>query len=208
MTIPWSHHRKTRKDFLIDILLEIPSLYEDIDNTILTQPSQRHNIQKRVSAVIGRLATWNSKFGVTLSSSVQDWRFPVSMSTDRIADAHIMTLYWATSLLAYSLYRDFSEEPDGVSIDADDCCRSIIHCIPVFLHPSTGAFRQHLVPFPLMAAALYLKAFQPPKLPTERDYLLSLCENSVFAPMHQFMSSLRPRILIGLKDNPYISSGV
>jgi hypothetical protein len=204
MTIPWRHHPKTRKDLLVDILVEVPSLYEDVDRislqTVETQQVYRQDIHARVSAVIERLEDWNSKFGVASSCAGQDWRFPASMPTDKIADTHIMTLYWACSLVVYGVHRQVTDESDIISVNPEDCCRSIIHCIPLFLHPSTGAFRQHLVPFPLMAAARYLISVQTPELQAERDYVQSLCENSGFAPIHQFISSLQPRILTSLKQ--------
>lgn len=205
MTDPWIHHPKTRKDLLVDILLEIPSLYEGIDNMNLQPDSpakfrQRFNLQAMVFTVIKRLDNWSSRFAVTLACIGPKWQFPSNMATDEIADAHIMTLYWASSIIAYGVCRAISNgECDAVGVNPDNCCRSIIRCIPSFLHPSTGVFRQHLVPFPLIVAARHLKSIQPPKLQEEGNYVRSLCENSEFTPMHQFMSSLQPQILSGLK---------
>lgn len=52
MTEPWSHHKKTRKDLLVVVLLETPSLYEGVDNMNLqpdkkTRSSQTRNLQKK-----------------------------------------------------------------------------------------------------------------------------------------------------------------
>lgn len=205
MTDPWIHHPKTRKDLLVDILLEIPSIYEGVDNMNLQPDSpaklrQRFNLQEMVFTVIERLYNWRSNFAVAVACIGPKWQFPSNMATNEIADAHIMTLYWASSIIAYGVYRTISDgEFDAVSADSDDCCRSIIRCIPSFLHPSTGVFRQHLVPFPLIVAARHLKSIQPPKLQEESDYVRSLCENPQFTPMHQFMSSIQPQILISLK---------
>ncbi|CRL18413.1 unnamed protein product [Penicillium camemberti] len=205
MTDPWTHHPKTRKDLLVDILLEIPSIYEGVDNMNLQPDSpaklrQRFNLQEMVFTVIERLNNWRSNFAVAVACIGPNWQFPSNMATNEIADAHIMTLYWASSIIAYGVCRAISDgEFDAVGIDPDDCCRSIIRCIPSFLHPSTGVFRQHLVPFPLIVAARHLKSIQPPKLQEESDYVRSLCENPQFTPMHQFMSSIQPHILSGLK---------
>ncbi|CAI7567256.1 unnamed protein product [Penicillium glandicola] len=205
MTDPWIHHPKTRKDLLIDILLEVPSLFEDIDNMNL-QPDcpaklrQRFNLQETTFNVIEKLDNWRLNFAVTVACVGPKWQFPNNMTTTDIADAHIMTLYWASSILAYGVFHTISDgECDAVGVDPDDCCRSIIRCVPSFLHPSTGAFRQHLVPFPLIVAALHLKSIEPTKLQEESDYVRSLCENSKFTSMHQFISSMQPHILSGLK---------
>lgn len=205
MTDPWIHHPKTRKDLLVDILLKIPSLYEGIDNMNIQPDSpaklrQRFNLLEITFTVLEELADWRSKFAVKLACIGPKWQFPSNIATNEIADAHIMTLYWTSSLIAYSIRRALSDgECDAVGVDPDDCCRNIIRCIPSFLHPSTGVFRQHLVPFPLIIAARHLKSIQPPKLQEESDYVRSLCENSEFTPMHQFMSSMQPQILSGLK---------
>lgn len=205
MTDPWIHHPKTRKDLLVDILLKIPSLYEGIDNMNIQPDSpaklrQRFNLLEITFTVLEELADWRSKFAVKLACIGPKWQFPSNITTNEIADAHIMTLYWTSSLIAYSIHRALSDgECDAVGVDPDDCCRNIIRCIPSFLHPSTGVFRQHLVPFPLIIAARRLKSIQPPKLQEESDYVRSLCENSEFTPMHQFMSSMQPQILSGLK---------
>lgn len=205
MTDPWIHHPKTRKDLLVDILLEIPSIYEGVDNMNLQPDSsaklrQRFHLQEMVFTVIERLYNWRSNFAVAVACIGPKWQFPSNMATNEIADAHIMTLYWASIIIAYGVRRAISNgECDAVGADSDDCCRSIIRCIPSFLHPSTGVFRQHLVPFPLIVAARHLKSIQPPKLQEESDYVRSLCENPQFTPMHQFMSSIQPQILSGLK---------
>ncbi|CAI7639124.1 unnamed protein product [Penicillium crustosum] len=205
MTDPWTHHPKTRKDLLVDILLEIPSIYEGVDNMNLLPDSpaklrQRFDLQEMVFTIIERLQNWRSNFAVAVASIGPKWQFPRNMATNEIANAHIMTLYWASSIIAYGICHTISDgEFDAVCLDPDGCCRSIIRCIPSFLHPSTGVFRQHLVPFPLIVAARHLKSVQPQKLQEESDYVRSLCENPQFTPMHQFISSIQPRILSVLK---------
>lgn len=199
MTEPWSHHPKTRKDLLVDILLKIPALYEVIDNMNLaanheTKLSLRRNLQEMVYSIMKMLADWESRYAVTVECAGSDWRSPSRITTDKIANAHVMTLYWASNILVGHVSRIISDEAKVIASDLDDCCRSIIHCVPLFLHPFTGVFRQHLVPFPLMTAARHLASVSPSKLQLECNYLLSLCKDSGFAPMRRFMSSLRPQI--------------
>lgn len=199
MTDPWSHHTKTRKDLLVDVLLEIPSLYEALDNMNLqpdkmTKLKHRRNLQTMVSVVMKRLHLWKLRHAVTVACSEPDWRFPSSIATGTIADAHVMTLYWASCIHTYHIYRIVSDgECEVVEFDPDDCCCNIIHCVPLFLHPSTGIFRQHLIPYPLITAARHLRFVQSPELQVERDFLQSLREKPEFSAMFQFMSSLQSK---------------
>lgn len=154
----------------------------------------RRNLQGEVYCITKTLADWESKYAVTVECAGSDWRSPSRITTEKIANAHVMTLYWASNILVGHVSRIISDEAKVIASDLDDCCRSIIHCVPLFLHPFTGVFRQHLVPFPLMTAARHLASINPSKLQLERNYLLSLCKDSGFAPMRQFMSSLQPQI--------------
>ncbi|KAJ5272664.1 hypothetical protein N7478_007789 [Penicillium angulare] len=203
LTDPWTHHPKTRKDMLVDILLEIPSLYENVDNMNLLpdgkiKSSHRHNIQKMNYVIMTRLENWNTRYAATLPTTYSGphWQTLSSVETNSIADAHVMAIYWASSIHAYHIYRTVSDgECDFIGLDPDDCCRSIIRCVPLFLHPSTGIFRQHLIPFPLMTADRHLNSVQSTKLQAERDYLQALRESPKFAAMHQFISSMQSQIV-------------
>jgi hypothetical protein len=109
-----------------------------------------------------------------------------------------MTFYWATLMIAHNSYQRISNElPLDLDIDVDDCCCKIIHCVPLFVHPSTGIFRQHLMPFPAMTAIRHLNSTQPPLLQPERDYLLSISELPEFVGMRKFMLSLEPQLFVG-----------
>lgn len=95
-----------------------------------------------------------------------------------------MTLYWASSIHSYHLYRTVSDgECEVAGVDPEDRRRSIICCVPLFLHLSTGIFRLHLIPFPLITASRQLKSVQLPKLQVERDYLQSLRETPELTTM-------------------------
>ncbi|KAJ5373090.1 hypothetical protein N7517_005096 [Penicillium concentricum] len=107
MTDPWIHHPKTRKDLLVDILLELPSIYEGIDNMNI-QPDSPAKLRQRLIlkemgfAVMEKLYHWSSKFAITVACIGPKWQLPINMTTDEIADTHIMTIYWASSIIAYS----------------------------------------------------------------------------------------------------------
>ncbi|KAJ5152792.1 uncharacterized protein N7482_009270 [Penicillium canariense] len=203
MNDPWEHHAKTPKDLLVDIMLDLPSLYQGIDEMKDRDRSitgLREELQQLASKTTGRLLQWGSEFATAVVSPRSDWQVPSNLTTDNIASAHLMTLYWASLMIAQNVYHIvFDEESDVVGIDLNDCCRNIIRCIPLFLHQSTGIFRQHLMPFPAMTAIRHLKSTRPPILKPEREFVLSLSENTEFAGMRQFMLSVQPQLLTGLE---------
>ena len=205
MTEPWSHHSKTRKDLLIDIMLEIPNLYEVFDSMERQidpkiRSIYRRNLQSKLACALDNLKTWKLN-GITSVGTLpgSNWQVPGKVTSDEIAEAHVLTLYWATSILLWGICQKApNSDWETTLLDVDDHCRSIIHHIPLFLHPSTGMFRQHLVPFPLMVAIQHPSLIQKPEFQLERDYLLSLRENPGLGMMWQFIASLRPQILADL----------
>jgi hypothetical protein len=205
MSDPWKYHAKTAKDLLVDIILEIPSLYEGIDQLESKEhlnSNLRQELQQAAYFTITRLNRWAAKFAISLETSRPEWQSPPSFTNDQIAGIHLMTFYWATLMIAHDLYQRVSNESSiNFGIDVDDCCRKIIRCIPLFLHPSTGIFRQHLMPFPAMTAIRHLNSTQPPILKPERDYLLSISEFPEFAGIRKFMLSLDPQISGGFRGS-------
>lgn len=201
MKAPWKLHDKTPKDLLVDILLEIPSLYEGIDEL---EGKERFNLvfrqelQEAARGAITRLLQWAAKFGISVDLSRPDWQSPRSFTNDEIANVHLMSFYWATLMIAHHSYRMISnEEPNTLGIDVDNFCRKIIRCIALFVHPSTGIFRQHLMPFPAMTAIRHLNSAHPLTLKPEREYLLSISTMPEFAGMRKFMTSLHPELFVG-----------
>ncbi|KAJ5377961.1 uncharacterized protein N7496_005370 [Penicillium cataractarum] len=201
---PWEIHPKTVKDMLVDIILEVPSLYEGIDEMESNQrfdSNSRQPLQQSAYATIVRLLQWGEKFAIQGVSLRPNWQHHPGFTTEEIVGVHLMTFYWATLMLAHGAYLTISNgEPHGLDIDADDCCRKIIHCIPLFLHPSTGIFRQHLMPFPAMTAIRHLNLTHPSVLRPEREYLLSISETPQLAGMRKFMTSLHPQLFTDAED--------
>lgn len=201
---PWEVHPKTVKDLLVDIILEVPWLYEGIDEMESNQhfdSNSRQTLQQAAYSTIVRLLQWGERFAIQVVSSRPDWQHPSGFTTEEITGVYLMTFYWATLMLAHDVYLTISNgEPHGLDIDADDCCRRVIHCIPLFLHPSTGIFRQHLMPFPAMTAIRRLNSTKPSLLRQEREYLLSISETPQLAGMRKFMTSLQPQLFTAAED--------
>ncbi|OOQ81906.1 hypothetical protein PEBR_41128 [Penicillium brasilianum] len=201
---PWEYHPKTSKDMLVDIILEVPSLYEGIDGLETKErfdSNSRQALQQAAYTTIDRLLQWGNRFACQVVSSQPDWQRLSRFTTEELTGVHLMTFYWATLIIAHDAYQKISNgEPHDLDIDTDDCCCKIIHCIPLFLHPSTGIFRQHLMPFPAVTAIRHLDSTQPSLLRPEREYIASISGAPELAGMRKFMSSLQPHLFTGVED--------
>lgn len=197
MTVPWAHFAKTPKDLLIDILLEFPGLYAALDELTANaniQPRKHEIIHLRsmVLQISHKLDSWKVRYGSSTLSPREGWQLPRSTGTSGISVAHVMTIYWAICILAFDAFRSIPDtDGSAIGIDPKECCRNIIHCMPLFFHLATGIFRQHLVPFPLMTAMKYLTTSEKIGLEEEIEYLVQLSKRVEFAPMRHFISSLR-----------------
>ncbi|KAJ6007292.1 hypothetical protein N7540_011268 [Penicillium herquei] len=197
MCDPWAYHKKTPKDLLVDILFEFGSMYADIDSRRSSLNSEtKAKLQARleicIKMVIKNLTLWDERFNDEVFLFEKDWESPRNLPVKDITAAHVMTLYWAICILAYEINRTiFGEAPKGLDIHPRDCCQRIIRCIPKFLHPSTGTFRQHLIPFPLMTAMGYLISTETSGLVEETKYILSISQKPEVASVFHFMASIR-----------------
>ncbi|KAJ5737865.1 uncharacterized protein N7483_002990 [Penicillium malachiteum] len=197
MCDPWTHHKKTPKDLLVDILFEFGSIYAEIDSRILsanleTKAKSQAYLEICMKMVIKNLSLWNERFRDDVCIFEKDWESPKNLPVKEITAAHVMTLYWAICILAHDANRTiFGGGPTGLEIHPRDCCQGIIRCIPKFLHSSTGTFRQHLIPFPLMTAMSYLIATETDGLAEETKYVLSISQAPELASVFHFMASLK-----------------
>ncbi|KAJ5692002.1 hypothetical protein N7462_001425 [Penicillium macrosclerotiorum] len=202
MTAPWRYHKKTSKDYILDVLLEIPSLYQKID-ALNSKDSEAdvtlQQLKQTSSEIMQKLQRWDSKFSIPVSRRA-DWQHPDSVTTDEIVNAHIMTQFWAISMIAHDAYLQVpTNSPDDLDVDLDYCCANIVHCIPLFMHSSTGIFRQHLMPFPAARAIFHLSSTPSERLNIERAYIASICDSPVFATTRHLLSSINPSIFDDLK---------
>lgn len=197
MTVPWAHFAKTPKDLLIDILLEFPSLFVEVDdlNADANIESRKHKIlhlRSMVLQISHKLDSWKTRYGSSNLTPREGWQLPRSTGTCGISVAHVMTIYWAICIRAFDAFQSIpGADGSAIEIDPKECCRNIIHCMPLFFHPATGIFRQHLVPFPLMTAMKYLTTSEKIGLEEEIEYLVQLSKSVEFAPMRHFISSLK-----------------
>ncbi|CAI7647422.1 unnamed protein product [Penicillium pancosmium] len=194
MTIPWTHHPKTPKDLLIDIAVELPGLCEGIDDLTLLGNSAaasklRALLRSRSFEMIAKLAIWEATLSKPTILLDPDEPRPETISSQELANSHLMTFFWGISLNVYGQILPILDGATEASqLNPDACCRNIIRSLPLLLHPSVGTFRQHLVPFPVIACCAYLAACKSPSMQPERKLLVSFFQRREFAAMRPFMS--------------------
>jgi len=93
-----------------------------------------------------------------------------------LGPAHVMTLYWATCVILYSVMRvavsPHIQLPERANIKT--YCQQIIRTVPIFFHPVVGTFRAHLATFPMVVAMTHLHVFGPEERIVEQR-LLQAC---------------------------------
>lgn len=218
-TLPWAQHDKTPRDHLVDILLDIPTLFEAIDiMTSNNSPPQKENLRRQVWRGYLRLdqllVDWHTNCAPPEAMSpwhLDGVNIPQSITPDDLVGAHLMTLYWSTCILLYGFVRDVLLLPsktggspplpspgsaDDASTDEKNpstSCRNLIRTLPLFFHPDAGTFRVHLATFPMSVASVHLNlAAGPREMLEERETFEWCLRKPDCATIRKFMASMRP----------------
>lgn len=200
MTVPWSNHPKTPKDLLIDIAIELPGLCEGIDTLRLLGSSAAASklevsLRRRAFEMIAKIATWDTTLSKPTILLDPDEPLPDTISSQDLANSHLMTFFWGISLNVYGQIHSILDEATETSqLNPDTCCRNIIRSLPLLLHPSVGTFRQHLVPFPVISCCAYLAGCRSPSMQPEQKLLVSFFQRPEFVAMRPFMTSMNSQI--------------
>jgi hypothetical protein len=201
-TLPWRNHPKSLKDRLIDILVDMPTLREDLDTlNCCDDPSQRASLRKKLIEDCWRhdkrLAEWYKTMPPASEDSFRVRDANESLKPEDLAEAHITTLYWSICLI---LYREIpgiigSDVVLPDRMNARAYCRKIIKTLPIFLHPSVGTFRTHILTFPMHLALRYIQDFVPKEeMVEERELLASYLERPEITSIGKFMGSLGTKV--------------
>jgi hypothetical protein len=195
--IPWSHIKKTPRDRLLDVLVEIPTLMEESD--ILNsydEPGKKDHHRKKL---IGKcwfydkqLREWYKK--VSPDNVLRPFNTEESTLIDPmdLASAYLMTLYWTTCILLYDVMHAIvcpsTQLPERASIKP--YCQKIFRTVPIFFHPAVGTYRTHLATFPLSLAILHLSAFEPEERILEQRFLEEYFQRPEGMALGNFLRSL------------------
>jgi hypothetical protein len=203
--LPFSEIKKSPKDLLLDILVDVPTLFEAIDIiSHCEDPVQRANCLERLYleyvSLEKRLDQWHKMFSSVLirlerNIFVQDVVVP-----QILAAGHISTLYWATCIIVYGMVakplmlEGYGEKSfGGKYVDPGVFCQNILKVTPLFLHYSTGMFRVHLATPPLSIVMIYLCSLPPEEMKEDKAILSGYLKDPSCSTMRKFLASMNPQ---------------
>lgn len=213
-TIPWSNSQKSPKDYLLDILGDVPSLFEDMDKASSSRQEgldssntktkyQSHRLYDELLRIQTSLAQWNEDYSsclLTISDEQDDTGQDVVINPRSLATAHISTLYWSICIVLHGIMgkalaaatgrKESSSSNEKSLINLQVLCQQILKIIPVFLHPKTGIFRVHLATFPLSVVKMYLAMSPPKSMMEERALLTKHLQDPACSTMRKLMASM------------------
>lgn len=196
---------------LLDILVEIPGVFEDIDNCEgLDDREMRHEEYRRLVATCLSLHTelqiWYNalpperRYMDTQGLEAEDER-----AIEELPDMYMMLLYWATCLYLYNALRVHSGRrpanvppflPDGAK-DLGQYISNMSRILPFFFNPDAGKSNLLLAAFPLGTALQFMlllkgQAWDGDRLPEEdSSRLMLLFTRPEFKPVMDFLNSLQ-----------------
>lgn len=212
-TVPWTKHAKGTKDELLDILVEVPGFFEDIDNCeSLADPEMKHEEYWRLVATClslhAQLQAWydalppGQRFVDTSDLGIEDER-----AVEELPGMYTMLLYWATCLYLYNAMRVHSRRrPASVPSflpDIKDAANlgqyvsNMSRLLPFFFNPDAGKANLLLAAFPLGTALQFMLLLKGQgcggeMLPEEdSSRLLGLFKKPEFKPVMDFLNSLQ-----------------
>ncbi|CAH0002139.1 unnamed protein product [Clonostachys byssicola] len=158
-TVPWWRIRKTEKDKLIDIILEVPELLETLDHTTSTYDGEQHivNMQTLAARLLQceeHLKNWHEQASqhLMIGEEAQD--------ATGLAASHLMSIYWAYRVLIrgvlenYQFYQEIPASAVSLSEMRDNILRRTVR----FSSAKSGWFGKQIIGFPVGVAM----RFAPP----------------------------------------------
>ncbi|KAK3986946.1 hypothetical protein QBC44DRAFT_130383 [Cladorrhinum sp. PSN332] len=168
--IPWSQHKKTSIDLLLDIFVDVPGLLESLDMVeaayLANLPNCRElkaKLLEQCTTALQNLSSWFQH-----SAPSWDWNAHMNDTTPTTADitaAHNLCLFWAIELKVRGIVIDASLLPHKAADAAVkqqqrrryytgllQQCEAIIQTAPIFFTPAAGIAGCQLAVFPLILA--------------------------------------------------------
>lgn len=210
-TVPWTKHAKGTKDELLDILVEVPGVFEDIDNCeSLADPELKQVEYRQLAATClslhAQLQAWydslppGQSYVDTSGLEIEDDR-----AIEELPGMYTMLLYWSTCLYLYNAMRVHSRRrpasvppflPEG-AVNLGQYVSSMSRLLPFFFNPNAGKANLLLAAFPLGTALQFMlllkgQACGGDMLPEEdSNRLLVLFNKPEFKPVMDFLNSLQ-----------------
>ncbi|KAH7018443.1 uncharacterized protein B0I36DRAFT_388652 [Microdochium trichocladiopsis] len=219
-TVPWLYYKKSPRDRILDILIDLPTMLEDLDSmksisSAMAQRKHREQIENLYRDADARLRAWEDEYGPQFPCR-RLTEIPDSITAEDLASAHLMTLYWVTCINVYAMVGDVLYPPPPPSAQEPrhggssemtgrlqgqnriaEFCSSIVHTCPVFCHPEAGIFRMQIAAVPLGCALLVLAKLPLDVLAAEREIIMSCLATPQCAPIRRFLARFMKDLRVG-----------
>jgi hypothetical protein len=192
--IPWRHTKKTPKDTLTDIVIEIPGVLEEIDRFQLSRCGQNSRaslhdpaIQARIQDLENELNGWYQQNNPIISSE------RLASDDISVAVAHVMSAYWATKLLLLGIRQvdKSARVTKSYETDLQEIRENIFLLLPQLVGPQSGLFGRHIAAYPAgILQRSYGSQAMCDTLDEDKKRLLLLFESSQTDIISSFMDSM------------------
>ncbi|KAJ0274988.1 hypothetical protein COL940_009045 [Colletotrichum noveboracense] len=151
----------------LDIFVDIPGILEDLDELRDCEPgiekeAKRSRLVNECWRIDRELTRWLDNMGPTEELKDLERRGVDNPTMCDVVITSIMTLFWTTSILAYSTLRlALGPKPDIELPERTNprvFCTKIANIVDVFFHPSAGTFGISSAPLPIGMALVYLNS--------------------------------------------------
>ncbi|KAJ0381864.1 hypothetical protein COL922a_013701 [Colletotrichum nupharicola] len=158
---------ESSKDALVDIFVDIPGILEDLDElrdceSGIEKEAKRSRLANECWRIDRELTRWLDNMGPTEELKDLERRVVDNPTMCDAVITSIMTLFWTTSILAYSTLRlALGPKPDIELPERTNprvFCTKIANIVDVFFHPNAGTFGISSAPLPIGMALVYLNS--------------------------------------------------
>ncbi|KAL1622150.1 hypothetical protein SLS54_005217 [Diplodia seriata] len=166
--VPWQAIPKTPKDALLDIMIDLPTLMESLDNFIEgdhdedTKEALRVRLIQECWDADRRLSEWVENMRLVVNLDLNELIYVERLGN--FAAAQLVNLYWACCIMLFSVLQSAnmsSAKPETLPLGTDPriYARKIARSASYFFGPDAGIFGTHAASFPIgMALTVLLKA--------------------------------------------------
>ncbi|KAL0261775.1 hypothetical protein SLS55_003207 [Diplodia seriata] len=166
--VPWQAIPKTPKDALLDIMIDLPTLMESLDNFVEgdhdedTKEALRARLIQECWDADRRLSEWVENMRLVVNLDLNELIYVKRLGN--FAAAQLVNLYWAACIMLFSVLQSanmssFQPETLPPRTDPRIYARKIARSASYFFGPDAGIFGTHAASFPIgMALTVLLKA--------------------------------------------------
>ncbi|CAH0047032.1 unnamed protein product [Clonostachys solani] len=219
-TIPWKTIQKTSRDSLLDIMIELPGIYAEVDSIDAcknqnVQKARRRQLIARCWSLSNDLQGWEAVSGrpmlefaeCVLESGNQTRSDP--LSPENLSKGILILIYWAVCIMLYDVLQNeadlysFSSKARKIWPHFTEplvYCRKMAALLPCFLNPDTST--NYLILYPVGIALQYQLRIDKGTLSEEQTALMQAFTGNVGKTAMAFMNDAH-----GFKGSaPHLSS--